>query len=209
MFSIWIGSKPEAKELRCMTANNSRHGLTLLASENWIDTEKFKPLAPIIKSALEDSRIKSLWDAFTEPAYRSDALRIWYLINNPWEFYADSDCVIHSIPPVSEMPLCPSIQTYINNVAKSFGGFPDMDEIKNASGRWLDVWAIVGAGDASFFDAWLTLWANNFFRPGGISEALSHGPFNVGVLPEKCYSHLSTKRQVFRQSKDPSHGKQV
>jgi hypothetical protein len=87
----------------------------------------------------------------------------------------------------------------MERVAARFNAVPDMDEIRNATGEWLDVWTIVGAGDASFFSAWLDFWIRDFFRPGGISEAVSHGPFKTAVLPATCYSHFSTRKNTFKE----------
>lgn len=200
MFSIWIGGRPGPKELECLTANNERYGLTLLASENWVGARRFVPLDTAVFQALQDARVRRLWYAFPEPQYRSDALRLWYLMRNPWEVYADADCIIHDLPTDIRHPLAPSIQANVEAIAGRFGGVPDMDDIRNASGEWLDVWAIVGVGDPAFFDAWLSLWASDFFRPGGISEALSHGPFEVGVLPDSCYSHFSTRKTQWKET---------
>jgi hypothetical protein len=205
MFGLWIGGRPPAKELECMSANEDRHGLTLIASENWVGARRFVPLDTVVFSALQDARVRRLWYAPAWPGYgqevhRADALRLWYLMRHPWEVYADSDCIIHGLPADIARPLCPSIQANVEALAGRFGGVPDMDDIRNASGEWLDVWAIVGAGDPAFFDAWLSLWVQDFFRPGGIAEALSHGPFEVGVLPDSCYSHFSTRKTEWSKS---------
>lgn len=200
MFSIWIGGRPPAKEIECMSANNERHGLTLIASQNWVWAARFVPIDEVVAEALGDSRIGRLWAAFPEARYRSDALRLWYLMRHPWEVYADSDCIIHTLPVACLRPLAPSIQDQVAAIAERHGGVLDMDDIRNASGEWLDVWAIVGAGDAAFFDAWLSLWVKDFFHPGGIAEALSHGPFDVGVLPASCYTHFSARKALWKGS---------
>jgi hypothetical protein len=207
MFSIWIGGRPPAKERECMFANEARHGLTLIASQNWVGARRFIPLNTVVRPALLDARVRDLWEAFPDARYRSDALRLWYLMQKPSEVYADSDCVIRSLPGEITRPLFPSIHARMEGIAARVGGsmarqgaFPVMDDIRNASGQWLDVWAIVGAGDASFFDAWLSLWAGEYFRPGGIAEALSYGPFEVGVLPDSCYSHFNSKEDVMKSA---------
>src|SRR6476659_1799171 len=98
MFSIWIGGRPSSKELHCMEENNVIHGLTLIASENWIKAKSFIQIDALIHEALADSRVQTLWNEFPEPMYRSDILRLWYLLHNPNEVYVDSDCLLHSIP---------------------------------------------------------------------------------------------------------------
>lgn len=200
MFSIWIGSRPGSKELECMAANNEKYGLTLIASQNWIGSKNFKPIEPLIKTAICNPIVKKLWEAFPEPNYRSDALRLWYLLENPFEIYVDSDCIVHSIPTLNNKPLFPSIQSLMEKISARFGAIPDMDDIKNSSGQWLDVWMIVGAGNSAFFSDWLELWVESFFRPGGISEALSNGPFKVDVIPTSCFTHFSERKAIFKRS---------
>lgn len=208
MFSIWIGPRPPALQMECMAANEARHGLTLIASENWIGASRFIHLADVEQDALADPRVWALWRAYPEPQFRSDVLRLWYLTQNPFGVYADSDCIIHSLPENRSKPLFPSIQKYEEALAASFkgaAGVPselDMEDIQNSTGEWLDVWAIAGNGNTAFFDTWLTDWAARHLEPGwgkgGIAVSLSHGPYDVGVLPSDCFDHFSRSRKQFQ-----------
>lgn len=203
MFSIWIGPRPPALQLECMAANEARHRLTLIASENWVGASVFVPLETLEREALADPRVWSLWNAYPEPKYRSDVLRLWYLMRHPMEVYADSDCLIHSVPEDRSKALFPSIQETIKALAAQHGGEPDMEDIQNSTGQWLDVWAIVGNGDSSLFDAWLSAWSARHQEPGwgrgGISVSLTHGPYDAGILPSECFEHFSQTQNHFRR----------
>lgn len=197
MFSIWVGGRPPENERRCMTQNNAAHGLTLIAEKNWIGARKFVPIAPVLKACVDDQNCAGLLALWDDPRNVSDVLRLWWLREHPGDVYVDSDCLMLKPTQTLSTVGVPSCHAVLEAVTKSNGVLLDTDIIKNASGHFVEVYIIAGAGEASFFDKWIITWANKYSNPGGIAETICYEPFEISIIRSDYYLHMSKHHKKF------------
>ena len=196
MFSIWIGGKPPVKELWCMAENNRLHGLTLIASENWIGAKHFINIGPQLESCLLDNdclMLSKIWDS---PKNLSDVFRIWWLIKNPSEVYIDSDCVLLEPLVICDSIQVPSCQKGAETIAESHGVILDMDLVKNSVGQFVEVYIIGGNGDSTPFMLWLMFWVSLYSEQGGIAETICYEPFKLSIIPPEKFKNYPSEKGI-------------
>ena len=198
MFSIWIGGQPPQKEWDVMI-HNRRHGLTLIAEKNWVNAEKFIPLSEVLAEAKKDPRVAKLLAVKDCVRNVSEVLRVWWLMKNPKEVYADSDCMVFD--PIAPGPMIqlPSAQASIEYTASLHCVPLAMDTVKNSAGEFVEVYLIAGNGNSEVFSQWLTLWAEKYPIPGGIMETVCYEPFQVEVITPNKFLHRSTRGQHYQK----------
>lgn len=180
-----------------MRANYARHGLTLIASENWIACSHFIPVENLIAECMADTDCLMLAGVWDDPRNISDILRLWYLRRHPEETYIDSDCLLVFPVRASRHVQVPSCYETVLAIAKVHGGEVDTRTLKNSAGHFVDVYLIAGNGDASFFDRWIKVWAGKYRTRGGIAEALCYEPFDLSIIPSSRFEHLSNRPQKY------------